>query len=169
MVDSVKNRETSGGGVEPENHLHDTNRSSHDAVPEPGGGESSALAHRPNQDAESTRKTEITALVAKHHAVFEEAMVIFMGTASEREKAWMQPDSPDKYCKIDQNKPAQTLEDLVDFLFDAKTRMQNSPFEDLYSKVSGAEGAIYHFGIVIDSLLSLVPDPARTPVGVACK
>jgi hypothetical protein len=109
------------------------------------------------------REEKLKELVKENELVFREALQIFNDEADASEKKWLYG----KYRR-DQNRPPESLEGFVDFLYGANKRIINSPFEKLYQKVRGCESSLRHFCVVIDSLVRLVPDPAATPAGVAC-
>jgi len=114
--------------------------------------------------SQQDRHNSLNKLIAENEPVFQEALNIFKQETDARERSWLS-----KKYKRNQVKPPESLSAFIEFLYDADKRLSNSPFRKLYMKVRGSESSIRHLGIVVDSIVTLVPDPASTPTGLVCK
>ena len=114
--------------------------------------------------AQDTHEEELKKLVKENQYIFKEALDIFDVEANATEKKWLHG----KY-KPDQTRPPGSLEGFIGFLYGANKRIANTSFEKLYLKVRGCESSLRHFGIVLDSISNLIPEPGAGAAGLACK
>ncbi|KAK4225655.1 hypothetical protein QBC38DRAFT_546656 [Podospora fimiseda] len=81
------------------------------------------------------------------------------GEHAEERKWFLQPH------KHDENKPPETLENLFKYMDDKSKRLNSGIFSNTVRYFRQSESGLRHLAIVVDSVLSMVPDPAGGPAG----
>lgn len=116
---------------------------------------------------ESEYTQQIHLLIRSNEDIFRDALDIIMDKSNDdytEDRKWLL-----KRHRHDENKPPETLENLCKYLEDKSKRLNSGIFSKTVRHFRQSESGLRHLAIVVDSVLSLLPEPAQTPAGAVCK
>jgi hypothetical protein len=106
----------------------------------------------------------VIAILKENSDLFDKAFGQFRDAASPSERAWLS-----KKYKHNDDKPPESLQDLLAQLTVDSERLKSRKFTEYYNRVFRLESPLRHFAIVVDSAISLAPEPAGSFAGLGCK